>query len=127
MIFKDIERQIHPQRVINRVVFDLDLLLKQGADVAENCGISVLTQQAGHARKSNNSRYLKLEIQFCYSFSDYCLSLLKVACFYLVVCLRATGPLLKTLLGLLSLNHGLKVEIFVKLYRFESNNFVHKI
>lgn len=127
MIFKDIERQIHPQRVINRVVFDLDLLLKQAADVAENCGISVLTQQAGHARKSNNSRYLKLEIQFCYSFSDYCLSLLKVVCFYLVVCLRATGPLLKTLLGLLSLNHGLKVEIFVKLYRFESNNFVHKI
>ena len=66
MIFKDIERQIHPQRVLNRVVFDLDLLLKQEADVADNSGISVLTQQTVQARKSNNSRYLKLEIQFCY-------------------------------------------------------------
>lgn len=55
MIFKDIERQIHPQRVLNRVVFDLDLLLKQGADVADNSGISVLTQQTVQARKSNNS------------------------------------------------------------------------
>ena len=127
MIFKDIERQIHPQRVLNRVVFDLDLLLKQGADVADNSGISVLTQQTVHARKSNNSRYLKFEIQFCYCFSDYCLSSLKVVCFYLLVCLKAIGPLLKTLLGHLTLSHGLKVEICVKLYRFESNNFVHKI
>lgn len=57
MIFKDIERQIHPQRVINKVVFDLDSILKQAPDVAENCLLSVAKEQLklGHARKPSNS------------------------------------------------------------------------
>lgn len=57
MIFKDIERQIHPQRVINKVVFDLDRLLKQDLDVEDNCLLAVAKEQfkSGHARKPSNS------------------------------------------------------------------------
>ena len=59
MIFRDIERQIHPQRVINKVVFDLDRLLKQELDVDDNCLSAVAKEQfkLGHARKPSNSRY----------------------------------------------------------------------
>jgi len=59
MIFRDVERQIHPQKVINKVVFDLDRLLKQETDVAENCLLAVGKEQLklGHARKPSNSRY----------------------------------------------------------------------
>ena len=64
MIFRDIERQIHPQKVINKVVFDLDYLLKQEPVVAENCLLSVAKEQLklGHARKPSNSRYIQLKI-----------------------------------------------------------------
>ena len=60
MIFKDIERQIHPQRVINKVVFDLDSLLKQDLDVEDNCLLAVAKEQfkSEHARKPSNSRYV---------------------------------------------------------------------
>ena len=65
MIFRDIERQIHPQRVINKVVFDLDRLLKlQEPDVAENCLLAVTKEQLklGHVRKPSNSRYVQHNI-----------------------------------------------------------------
>ena len=60
MIFRDIERQIHPQRVINKVVFDLDRLLRQEPEVAENCLLAVAKEQLklGHSRKASNSRYI---------------------------------------------------------------------
>ena len=66
MIFRDIERQIHPQRVINKVVFDLDNLLKQEPDVADNCLLSVAKEQLklGHACKASNSRYIQLKNLF---------------------------------------------------------------
>lgn len=60
MIFRDIDRQIHPQRVINIVVFDLDRLLKQEADVLpDSCLLAVGKEplKLGHARKASNSRY----------------------------------------------------------------------
>ena len=64
MIFRDIERQIHPQKVINKVVFDLDYLLKQEPVVAENCLLSVAKEQLklGHGRKPSNSRYIQLKV-----------------------------------------------------------------
>lgn len=58
MIFRDIERQIHPQRVINKVVFDLDLIMKQQEpDADDNCLLAVAKEQLkfGHARKPSNS------------------------------------------------------------------------
>ena len=53
MIFRDIERQIHPQRVINKVVFDLDGLLRQEPEVGDNCLLAVSKEQLklGHSRK----------------------------------------------------------------------------
>ena len=72
MIFRDIERQIHPQKVINKVVFDLDYLLKQEPVVAENCLLSVAKEQLklGHARKPSNSRYIQLKI--CLDKTSWC-------------------------------------------------------
>lgn len=72
MIFRDIERQIHPQRVINKVVFDLDYLLKQEPVVAENCLLSVAKEELklGHTRKPSNSRYIQLEI--CLNKTSWC-------------------------------------------------------
>ena len=61
MIFRDIERQIHPQRVINKVVFDLDLIMKQQEpDADDNCLLAVAKEQLkfGHARKPSNSRFV---------------------------------------------------------------------
>ena len=61
MIFRDIERQIHPQRVINKVVFDLDLIMKQQEPNADdNCLLAVAKEQLkfGHARKRSNSRFV---------------------------------------------------------------------
>ena len=61
MIFRDIERQIHPQRVINKVVFDLDLIMKQqDPDADDNCLLAVAKEQLkfGHARKPSNSRFV---------------------------------------------------------------------
>ncbi|XP_068741274.1 cytosolic carboxypeptidase 1-like [Montipora capricornis] len=55
MIFKDIERQINPQRVINRVVFDLDSLLKQETEFVENSVLSVPAQQMRQTRKVSNT------------------------------------------------------------------------
>lgn len=57
MIFRDIERQIHPQRVINKVVFDLDRLLRQEPEVGDNCLLAVAKEQLklGHSRKPSNS------------------------------------------------------------------------
>lgn len=64
MIFRDIERQIHPQRVINKVVFDLDQLLRQPGEpdgAPDNCLLAVAKEQLklGHARKHSNSRYIQ--------------------------------------------------------------------
>lgn len=60
MIFRDIARQIHPQRVINKVVFDLDQLLRQPGDpggAPDNGLLAVAKEQLklGHARKHSNS------------------------------------------------------------------------
>lgn len=57
MIFRDIERQIHPQRVINRVVFDLDRLLRQEPEVGDNSLLAVSKEQLklGHSRKPSSS------------------------------------------------------------------------
>ena len=63
MIFKDIERQINPQRVINRVVFDLDSLLKQETEFVENSVLSVPAQQMRQTRKVSNTRYVKFKSQ----------------------------------------------------------------
>jgi len=63
MIFRDIERQIHPQRVINKVVFDLDLIMKQQEpDADDNCLLAVAKEQLkfGHAHKPSNSRFVVL-------------------------------------------------------------------
>ena len=59
MIFRDIERQIHPQGVISKVVFDLDRLLRQEAEVDGSCLLAVAKEQLklGHSRKPSNSRY----------------------------------------------------------------------
>ena len=63
MIFRDIARQIHPQRVINKVVFDLDQLLRQPGDPGgahDNGLLAVAKEQLklGHARKHSNSRFI---------------------------------------------------------------------
>ena len=60
MIFRDIDRQIHPLRVINKVVFNLDRLLRQEPDVPDNCLLAVAKEQfkLGHSRKASNSRYI---------------------------------------------------------------------
>ena len=64
MIFRDIERQIHPQRVINKVVFDLDRLLTQEPEVGDNCLLAVSKEQLklGHSRKRSNSRYIDITL-----------------------------------------------------------------
>ena len=63
MIFRDIARQIHPQRVINKVVFDLDQLLRRPGDLGgapDNGLLAVAKEQLklGHARKHSNSRFI---------------------------------------------------------------------
>ena len=60
MIFRDIERQIHPQRVINKVIFDLDRLLRQEPEVGDNCLLAVAKERLklGHSRKASNPRYI---------------------------------------------------------------------
>ena len=63
MIFRDIARQIHPQRVINKVVFDLDQLLRQPGDPGgahDNGLLAVAKEQLklGHARKYSNTRFI---------------------------------------------------------------------
>lgn len=70
MIFRDIERQIHPQRVINKVVFDLDRIMKQqepGAD--DNCLLAAAKEQLklGHARKPSNSRFVPRHTEIRYT------------------------------------------------------------
>lgn len=64
MIFRDIERQIHPQRVINRVVFDLDRLLRQEPEVGDNSLLAVSKEQLklGHSRKPSSSRYVLIRL-----------------------------------------------------------------
>ena len=59
MIFKDIERLIYPQKVIDRVVFDLDGHLrdetsKRPPTVGLVTGKS--SMKLGHARKGSGSR-----------------------------------------------------------------------
>lgn len=79
MIFRDIDRQIHPQRVINKVVFDLDRLLKQELDVADNTLLTVAKEQLklGHARKGSNSRYIR-GIQIIYMMNSHVVYLYSV-------------------------------------------------
>ena len=73
MIFRDIARQIHPQRVINKVVFDLDQLLRRPGDLGgapDNGLLAVAKEQLklGHARKHSNSRFIH-RINACLIFS----------------------------------------------------------
>ena len=58
MIFRDVERQIHPQRVISRVVYDLDLLLRENSDDADDSPVGTTEDdiKPGNAQKANGCR-----------------------------------------------------------------------
>ena len=58
MIFRDIERLIHPQRVVNRIVYDLDALLKEtsGESDAKQRTSSKEHLKPAQARKASNCR-----------------------------------------------------------------------